>query len=243
MAKRKKVFDTTNESVVIQSTFRKKFTQHDLCNMKPATENQKTFLDSCYNEEVILAAGLGSAGTGKTFLSLYAALDQVFDPCTPYTKVIVVRNAVEVRSQGFIKGSLEEKEAVYEAPYIGLSKELLPRFNDGYAHLKSLGYLEFLTTSFIRGITLNDCIIVVDECQNLNQHEMYSILTRVGYNCKIIVVGDGIQSDLKKEIGCFNYINDVADNIEGAQVVEFTTDDIVRSGFVKNVIEYTQSIP
>lgn len=234
-----KKFDTGGESYDVQQDLgnRKKLHVRDLLSVQPKTDNQAALMSACF-ENIPLVVGAGSAGTGKTFLALYSALHQVLDQSTPYQKILMVRSAVASRDLGFLPGTLEEKESVFEAPYIGLASELFPKFNSPYNHLKSLGYYEFKSTSFLRGCTFDDTIIIVDEFQNLNRHEAYSILTRVGCNTKVILCGDTKQDDLKKSQSCFQYVKDLSQKMDNDDVrlVEFGVDDIVRSGFVRSVI-------
>ena len=239
MAKSNRKFDTSSESEVVQLDLgrRKRFHTKDLIEITPKTDNQKLALESCFGYAT--AVGLiNQAGVGKTFLALYSALAQVLDTSTPYERVIIARSPVATRDIGFLKGSLEEKEAVYEIPYEAIMKELMPKFNSPYDHLKSLGYVEFTTTSYLRGLTFHDTIVVVDEIQNLSRHEIYTILTRIGENSKIILCGDCKQSDLKANQSGFKYLVELTEKLpEGmCDIIKFTKEDIVRSEFVKAVI-------
>ena len=238
MGKPNRKFDTSNESEVVQLDIgrRRKFHTRDLAEISPKTDNQALALEAMFGQFDMVNL-TGSAGSGKTMLALFAALHQVLDSSTPYERVILMRSAVATREQGFIKGSLEDKEAVYEAPYFGLVQDIMPRFNNGYEHLKALGYLEFCTTSYIRGSTYHDSIVVVDESSNLNAHEIYTVLTRLGENAKIFLCGDIKQVDLKKEKTGFTYLEQLATLLpyESCKTIKFTTDDVVRSGFAKAV--------
>lgn len=236
---RLKRFDTSNECPHVQADLgnRKRFTTKDLLPVVSKTENQEIALTSCFSDSMSVGL-IGSAGTGKSFLALYSALYQVLDPSTPYEKVIIARSAVATRDQGFLKGDLASKEEVFEIPYISLARELMPKFNSAYEHLKSLGYLEFTSTSYLRGLTFHNTIVVVDEVQNLSRHEIYTILTRVGEESKVFFCGDSKQNDLRKGQSGFKYLMDLSDRLpEGnCDIVEFGVDDIVRSEFVKAVI-------
>jgi phosphate starvation-inducible protein PhoH len=181
----------------------------------------------------------GVAGTGKTFLASYFALS---DLCRGLAKrIIIVRSAVTTRDQGFLPGTLQEKMALYEAPYREIFAELCGGRRDVYDLLKKRDYLEFMSTSFIRGITFDDAIIIVDEVQNCTDHEINSILTRVGKNTRVILCGDHKQNDLKmtgkknQESGIANLVQ-VAKSMRSFSLIEFTINDIVRSGFVKEYL-------
>ena len=179
----------------------------------------------------------GIAGTGKTFLSLYLALEEVLDPSTVYDDVFIVRSVVSTRDIGFLPGDEQEKVSIYEAPYRSICRELFG-IKDSYDALKQQGNIKFMSTSFIRGITINNAVIIVDECQNLNFHELDSIITRVGRNSKIMFCGDYTQTDLTRENdkrGIFNFMK-IIKSLEEFSTVEFGIDDIVRSDFLKSYI-------
>jgi predicted ribonuclease YlaK len=205
------------------------------------TENQTKVFDA-YKEDKNLFV-YGAAGTGKTFITMYLALKEVLNPLTPYNRVVVVRSLVATREIGFLPGDHEDKSSLYQIPYKNMVKYMfeLPTDNDFemlWGNLKTQESVKFWSTSFIRGTTLDDCIIIVDECQNLNFHELDSIITRVGENCKIHFCGDASQSDLIKT----NERNGILDFMKIIQAmpefesVEFGVEDIVRSGLVKSYI-------
>jgi len=177
----------------------------------------------------------GYAGSGKTLISMYLALDSIEN--NEYTKLIIVRSAVPVRDQGFLPGNLEEKAAVLETPYQAICNDLYHR-DDAYITLKNRGTIEFLTTSYIRGITINDAIIFIDEASSCNEHEISSILTRCGDNCRIIVSGDYRQSDLEKDFEKQGFIKALKrlKKMKEVSFVEFGIEDICRSEFVKSWI-------
>src|SRR6056300_268973 len=206
-----------------------------LQNLKPLTKNQERVFDS-YKEKYNLILS-GAAGTGKTFLALYLGLKDVLTKGNSLEKVVLIRSALPTRDMGFLPGEKEEKEAAYMDPYISTVNEL---FNDkeGWKKMISFKNIEFITTSFIRGITLNDSVIVVDEAQNCNYHELCSIITRVGKNCKLILCGDYYQSDFVKESdksGLYSFIN-IINNMKSFDHIEFSWKDIVRSGLVRDFI-------
>ena len=241
---KKAVFDTKNESdeVVRDIGNRRKFRIQDLVSFKPGSLNQERFFQHYYDGIPIIAL-LGSAGSGKSIISLYAALSQVFDESTPYDRVILVRSAVQSRNQGYLPGGLDGpdgKMAPYEMPYIGLTKEIMPKFNNGYEHLKSLGYLEFHSTSFLRSATFENAIIICSECQNLDFEELYTVCSRAGVNSRIILEGDERQTDLQRqrEKSGVGRLERVLKNMPASMtaVIEFTEDDILRSELVKQFI-------
>jgi len=206
-----------------------------LDEIRPLTQNQKiTF--KAYNEGKHLMLH-GIAGTGKTFISLYLALEELLQTDSQYKKIYIVRSVVPTRDMGFLPGTNKEKTKVYEAPYYAICTELFHR-SDAYEYLKTRGLVEFISTSFIRGITLNDCIVITDECQNATSHELDSVITRVGKNCKIIFAGDFSQSDFiydRDKNGIKDFMR-IIKNIKSFQFVEFTKDDILRSDLVKEYI-------
>lgn len=205
--------------------------------IQPITSTQETLFDS-YKQGYNIAA-IGTAGTGKTMCALYLALSDVVDS-NRYEKVIIVRSAVQTREQGFMPGNLREKIAYYETPYIDIVNDLFGRA-DAYATLKRKGCIEFMSSSFVRGLTFDNSIIVVDECQSMTYHELDSIITRVGESSKIIFCGDMKQDDLKQSknradiSGLKDFIR-VINKIDSFEVIEFGVSDIVRSGLVKEYI-------
>lgn len=179
----------------------------------------------------------GYAGTGKTFLALYLALKELFSPHTPYKKIVIIRSLVQTREMGHMPGNDKEKMKYYEAPYMPICGQIFGRA-DAYAVLKQKGFIEFISTSFIRGITLDDCIVIVDEIQNCNEHECNSLITRVGNNCKIVFCGDLRQNDLnkRKEFSGLADFMKIIREMNQFDFIEFHEEDIVRSDLVKNYI-------
>ena len=204
-------------------------------NIKPITENQNLAFSSWKAGQNLLLHGL--AGTGKSYISLYLALKELFNPESYYNHVLIVRSVVPTRDMGFLPGSIKEKSKVYEAPYQGICSELFGR-GDAYEILKNKHILDFTTTSFIRGNTFYDTIVIVDEVNNLTFHELDSVITRLGDNCRIMLCGDYRQSDLvyqNDRNGLMTFI-DIINKIDGFSHIEFGIDDIVRSGLVKSYI-------
>jgi len=212
-----------------------------LRDIEPLTENQKILYKSYDNNKNIVA--YGCAGTGKTFITLYNAIQDVLDERSPYEKIYIVRSLVATREIGFLPGDHEDKSSLYQIPYKNMVKYMFELPTDAefemlYGNLKTQGTISFWSTSFIRGTTLDNCIIIVDEFQNLNYHELDSIITRVGENSKIMFCGDATQSDLQKS----NEKNGIVDFMKilrvmpSIDIIEFGVDDIVRSGLVKEYI-------
>ena len=212
-----------------------------MVQVKPITDNQKKAFDAYKNNKNLFL--YGAAGTGKTFISLYNALQEVLRNETPYDTVYIVRSAVPTREIGFLPGDEEDKTALFQVPYQNMVKFMfeMPNeiaFSGLYDRLKNQGSLMFLTTSFLRGITLDNAIIIVDECQNLNFHELDSITTRVGQDSKIIFCGDFMQTDLQKQYekeGMMKFMQ-ILEQMDAFENIEFNIGDIVRSGFVKEYI-------
>lgn len=208
----------------------------NLRHISPRTDKQKDAFKSYFNENHLLLTGC--AGTGKTFIALYLALNDLFKD--RIKKIIILRSAVSTKDQGFLPGTLEEKMKVYELPYKDIVEDLISR-GDGYEILKKKRKIEFMSTSFLRGLTFDDTIIIVDEAQNCSFHELSSILTRVGKNTKIMLVGDTKQDDLlgnkkNKEVSGLSDMIKVASEMSYFDIVDFTVNDIVRSDFVKEFL-------
>jgi len=207
----------------------------NLKNIEPLTQNQKTSFEAYNQGKNLMLHGI--AGTGKSFISLYLGLKQILAENSQYKKIIIVRSVVPTRDMGFLPGSSKEKARVYEAPYYAICTELFGR-GDSYEYLKQKGLIDFVSTSFIRGITLNDCIIIVDEIANMTLHELDSVITRVGKNCKIVFCGDFRQSDFTKEQDK-NGLRDfmaIIKRMKSFTFVDFNEQDIVRSALVKDYI-------
>ena len=213
----------------------------DLVKVKPITDNQKVVFEEYKKGQNLFLHG--AAGTGKTFISLYLALQNVLDTESPYDTVYIVRSAVPTREIGFLPGDEEDKTALYQVPYQNMVQFMFEQPTDQafsmlYDRLKAQGSVMFLTTSYLRGITLDNSIIIVDECQNLTFHELDTIMTRVGQDTKIIFSGDFFQTDLNKSVdkdGMAHFM-DILTEMEEVSAIEFNIGDIVRSGLVRSYL-------
>jgi len=209
--------------------------------IEPLTDNQEQFFKDYKQDQNIVA--YGCAGTGKTFIALYNALKDVLDERSPYEKIYIVRSLVATREIGFLPGDHEDKSSLYQIPYKNMVKYMFEMPDDAsfemlYGNLKTQGTISFWSTSFIRGTTLDNAIIIVDEFQNLNFHELDSIITRVGENSKIMFCGDATQSDLVKtneKNGIIDFMR-ILRIMPSFNIIEFGAEDIVRSGLVKEYI-------
>lgn len=215
---------------------RKKWTKHDIKPIQPLTENQRNaFIQYFQGDNLAL---LGSAGTGKSFIGCYLGISDVVDHTKDQKKMYIVRSAVQSRDVGFMPGTLEEKNSYFENPYRDIFAELFSR-GATYDDMKEAGLINFMTTSFIRGVTWDDAIIVIDEAQNMTWEEINTVMTRVGKNSRIVVCGDIKQNDLNKkknEVTGLSKMVQVLRCMNDFSTVEFTRDDIVRSDFVKQWI-------
>jgi predicted ribonuclease YlaK len=201
------------------------------------TENQQKFFDAYKRGDYFIGL-FGSPGVGKTFLAMYRGLEEVLDRSNPFKQIVVVRSAVQVRDQGFVPGSLDEKMEIYETPYKEISETLFGR-SDAWDRLKEQGYARFISTTAIRGISIDDAIILVDESQSMTFHELSSVISRVGHRSKIIFIGDLKQNDLiksKNDVSGLKEFLNVARHMNEFSEITFTPDDIVRSSLVKSFI-------
>jgi predicted ribonuclease YlaK len=220
---------------------RKPLSSELLIDIDPLTDSQKRLFNSYENGKHLVA--YGCAGTGKTFITLYNALCDVLDERSPYEKVYLVRSLVATREIGFLPGTYEDKSDIYQIPYKNMVKYMFQMPSDAdfemlYGNLKAQETIKFWSTSFLRGTTLDNAIVIVDEFQNLNFHELDSIITRVGENTKICFCGDATQSDLVKtneRNGIIDFLR-ILRAMPSFDVIEFGVDDIVRSGLVKEYI-------
>jgi len=209
----------------------------DLKTFDPLTENQKKFFEAYKTGDYFIALH-GVAGTGKTFCAMYKAIEEVLDKSNPFNKIIVVRPAVQGREIGHLPGDVNEKMEIYQQPYRQICETLFGR-KDAWDRLEEQHHIEFISTSFIRGMSFDDAIIIVDEMQNLTYEEIDTVMTRVGYRSKIIWCGDYRQTDLNKKkndvSGILKFF-DIAYHMEAFTRIEFTVDDIVRSSLVRDYI-------
>ena len=242
MPRKKKTDQPIGVGLTAKQMKRKKPINADMMrDIEPLTTNQRTLFDSYETGKNIVA--YGCAGTGKTFITLYNALQDVLSTSTPYEKVYIVRSLVATREIGFLPGDHEDKSSLYQIPYKNMVKYMFQMpteadFQMLYGNLKAQDNIDFWSTSFIRGTTFDKTIVVVDEFQNLNYHELDSIMTRVGESSKIMFCGDATQSDLVRQ----NERNGIIDFMRilrlmpSVDVIEFGVEDIVRSGLVKEYI-------
>lgn len=229
-----------NGRAMEEATKRKTWSKHDLKTIQPLTPTQEDMFHAWYNNKHLCAHG--SAGTGKTFLALYLALNEIIEK--HQTKIIIVRSAVPTRDVGFLPGSLEEKVALYELPYHDIMWELVGRAST-YQDMKDAGLVTFMTTSFIRGLTWDNAVVVVDEGENMTFHEIDSIMTRIGENSRVIFTGDTKQTDLDgKKNGAtgMREAMQVFDNMKEFDCIAFNKYDIVRSDFVKSWIIASEEV-
>ena len=209
--------------------------------IEPLTENQKKLFNTYADDKNVVA--YGAAGTGKTFITLYNALQDVLDENTPFEKIYIVRSLVATREIGFLPGDHEDKSDIYQIPYKNMVKYMFEMPDDNsfemlYANLKAQGTISFWSTSFIRGTTFDNAILIIDEFQNLNFHELDSIITRVGENSKIHFCGDATQTDLVKtheRNGIVDFMR-IINQMPSFDTIEFQPEDICRSGLVKEYI-------
>ena len=219
----------------------KEINANSLVTIKHITDNQKIVFDTWKKGKCQFL--FGAAGTGKTFVSLYLSLKDVLDLKTKFDKVVLVRSLIPTRDIGFLLGDEEDKASLYQVPYMNMVQFMFEmpneqQFNTLYDRLKGQGTLFFLSTSFLRGLTFDNSIIIVDECQNLSFHELDTIITRVGQDSKIIFCGDFDQTDLTRQNeknGLHDFLR-ILMEMEEFNCLEFTIGDIVRSGFVRNYI-------
>jgi len=244
MARRKRTSDASfnGEALTVRQMKRRKPINSELLiDIEPLTENQRK-LFKAYDDGKQLVA-YGSSGSGKTFISLYKALKEVLNEISPYETIYIVRSLVQTREIGFMPGDESQKQGYFEIPYKNMVRYMfkLPFDSDFemlYENLKSQKTIKFYNTSFIRGLTLDNCIMIIDEFQNLSFHELCSIITRAGENTRIIFSGDASQSDLIKmneKNGIYDFIK-ILKIMSSFDFIEFTIDDVIRSPLVKEFL-------
>ena len=213
----------------------------ELSDIKPITDNQKEVFEQYQKGQNLFLYGV--AGTGKTFVALYNALKDVLDPKSPRERVYIVRSLLPTRDIGFLPGDEEDKSYLYQVPYQNMVRFMFKQpdersFDQLYNNLRNQGTIDFLSTSFLRGVTIDNGVIIVDECQNLNFHELDTIITRVGQDTKIVFAGDIQQTDLTKtndRNGILDFVN-IMQEMKEIECIEFGIGDIVRSGLLKSYL-------
>jgi phosphate starvation-inducible PhoH-like protein len=239
--RQKRILRQNGESDLVDNKPTFKSPNFNLKRVVPLTDNQqKTFRAFDAGKHLMLH---GMAGTGKTFLSIYLALNELMSGDGEQQKIYIIRSVVPTRDMGFLPGSQKEKMKVYEAPYYAICNELFER-GDAYDILKQKCAIEFMSTSFVRGTTLNNCYVIVDEINNMTFHELDSVITRIGRNCRVIFCGDFRQSDLTREQernGLKEFMK-VIDKLSDFEYIDFLEQDIVRSKLVKEYIIARQKL-
>ena len=238
---RKKNTPDINGMSAKQMKRRKPINSDMLVEIEPLTPAQEKVFEDWNNDKNLFL--YGAAGTGKTFVALYLALQEVLKEDSPYDKVYLVRSLVATREIGFLPGDHEDKSSLYQIPYKNMVKYMFEMPDDNsfemlYGNLKTQETISFWSTSFIRGTTLDRAIVIVDECQNLNFHELDSIITRVGEDTKIVFCGDVHQSDLVKsgeKNGVIDFMS-ILRLMDEFGMTEFGVEDIVRSGLIKSYL-------
>ena len=238
MPRKKKSLADTSAKVMRR---KKPINSDQLLDIKPLTPTQDKVFEEWTNDKNLCL--YGAAGTGKTFVALYLALKAVLDDNTPYEKIYIVRSLVATREIGFLPGDHDDKAALYQIPYKNMVQYMFEMPSDSdfdilYDKLKEQETISFWSTSFIRGTTLDNSIVIIDEMQNLNFHELDSIITRCGQDTKIIFSGDAVQSDLQKtneRNGILNFMS-IIQNMKEFSCIEFNIQDIVRSGLVRSYL-------
>ena len=213
----------------------------ELSDIKPITDNQKEVFEQYQKGQNLFLYGV--AGTGKTFVALYNALKDVLDPKSPRERVYIVRSLLPTRDIGFLPGDEEDKSYLYQVPYQNMVRFMFKQpdersFDQLYNNLRNQGTIDFLSTSFLRGVTIDNGVIIVDECQNLNFHELDTIITRIGDNSRMAVTGDIQQTDLTKtndRNGILDFVN-IMQQMKEVDCIEFNLGDIVRSGMLKSYL-------
>ena len=233
----KQVYSSEEVLEFSKPTNRLRLRLDDMKTFQPLTENQNKFFQA-YKQGDYFIALHGVAGTGKTFSALYKAIEEVLDKGNTFEKIIVVRSAVQSREIGHLPGTIDEKMDIYQQPYRQICETLFGR-KDAWDRLEEQGHIEFISTSFIRGMSFDNAIIIVDEMQNMTFEEIDTVMTRVGNQSKIIWCGDYRQTDLNKKkndvSGLLKFF-DIAYHMGAFTRIEFTPDDIVRSSLVKDYI-------
>lgn len=225
-----------NVAAIQEGPTKKKWSLHDLKQIKPITNSQKLMMESYFQGNHVVASG--SAGTGKSYIAVWLALNTILDPRSPQDKIIIIRSPTTCKNQGFLPGTLEEKETIFTAPFLDIFEDLLGK-SKSYENMVTAGLVEFHTTSYLRGRDLKNSVIILDECQSATFHELNTVISRLGVDSRILILGDISQNDLidkrYEESGMLDMLK-IINKISSFDVINFTRDDIVRSDFVREWI-------
>lgn len=228
--------DELNRQAIKEGPKRKKWSVHDIKAIMPKTDTQRDFFESYFTGNHVVASGF--PGTGKTYISMWLALQSIFSVDQKQDKLIIVRSAVASREIGFLPGTKEEKMEPFEAPYKDIVADLIGK-GTSYEDMRDAGKIEFMPTSYLRGLTWDNCVVLIDEIQNLSWMEIHTVITRLGKNSRLLICGDISQNDLAgkrfEETGIANFLK-VAKEMTSFDIIEFTKHDVVRSGLVKEWI-------
>lgn len=181
----------------------------------------------------------GAAGSGKTWIAIYLSLLALMN--REQSDLIIVRSLVPTRNIGFLPGGVADKAQPYMEIYEPIILEALSAFvskNNNRDVMKTRVHFE--NTSFLRGKTWDNSVILVDEIQNLNVHELHTVMTRVGKNSRIIACGDFFQTDIPKSQSCHDFMETAVAQLNLFSQVNFYSDDVVRSDFVKEWCEVAE---
>ena len=214
-------------------------------NFEPKTDNQKLFYNkiSDFNNQLILCHGI--AGTGKTYVSIYKALQDVLRRGLPYNKLIIINPTVDVGNEdklGYLPGELQQKIQQYNESTFTILNKII-----GKARANKMiqdGKVEIGVLNFLRGTNLEDCYVILDEAQNVSPMQIKTLMTRISENCKMIIQGDMSQCDKYKANGITAYeksgFYDVWFRLKGVEGVEhhaFTREDCIRHPLVKRILK------
>lgn len=198
--------------------------------LEAKTERQQKYMSAIDNFDIIF--GIGPAGTGKTFVAAAKAAQALADK--EIETIIITRPAVAAEEEyGFLPGDLDEKFEPYLAPVRAILEERLGAGFVDYA-LKS-GQIKIAPLGFLRGHTFKNAWVIFDEAQNSTPNQMKLFLTRIGEDCKVIIDGDLQQMDIQGKSGLLDALDKIGDHRQ-VKTIEFTNDDIVRSGLAKDII-------
>jgi phosphate starvation-inducible PhoH-like protein len=200
------------------------------------SENQKIYYDKLKKNQITICSG--PAGVGKSYIAMKCAIDLLSDPETPYEKIIIVRPAVEAEEKlGSLPGNVEEKLDPYIFPSYYLLNKIIGK--ESREKLKEIEAIEVFAMAFMRGMNIDNSILIFEEAQNSTPNQMKLLLTRIGFNSKFFISGDLEQTDRYKDIrqsGLYDAIQKF-NNLHDIGVFEFQTADIVRNPLISHILK------
>ena len=238
--RRKKPSSQSQKETEVKSTMSRKELIGQIIKRKTKekflSESQRKYYDILKNNQITICSG--PAGVGKSYISMKTAIDLLADPSTPYEKIIIVRPAVEAEEKlGALPGNVEEKLDPYIFPSYYLMNKIIGK--EAREKLKDIEVIEVFALAYMRGMNIDNSILIFEEAQNSTPNQMKLLLTRIGFNSKFFISGDLEQTDRykdKTQSGLWDAIKKFQ-NLDDVGVFEFGSEDVVRNPLISKILK------